>query len=245
MEILSKLWLTDNQIKIYICLLQLWSAWAGTISAKTGINRVSCYDNLDIMTSKWFVITNDKNGVRNFVAIHPDNLYDKQQKILSELENQIPLLKSFFDINPIKPYIYVWEWTDNIKRIYSDMLNYPNTIIKSFLWSEITNDNIKNFIDEDFEKIRIKKNILQKVINTKLTWEDKYEHTEQKSRLREKLSINNDKLNIKCWICIYWWDKIMINFFSHDDSTAVTIQNKLLHDSLESIWDMIWDGYVW
>ena len=66
--VLKEFNLTDNEVKIYLTLLDLGSALAGEITTKTGIHRRNVYDSIDDLFNsiteentinsywKWFVI---------------------------------------------------------------------------------------------------------------------------------------------------------------------------------------------
>lgn len=236
---LQQLWLNTTQAKLYITALSLGSAPISRIAQKANIHRVTAHDSIKSLVTQWYFIEEKKWATSFYQPLHPDLLYQKQQDSLSALENILPHLKDLLSTNPIKPRIQFVEWLESCKHICRYLLEETKQL-DSFLGSPIKNQEMLSFIDGEFEAKRIKSNIKQRIISS-TSKDDTIHHIIQRKRLREKICLPRTLLNIQCWVYLYGTNKIMYNFFSNEEMSAVIIESKQLYNTWRSMFDYFWN----
>lgn len=122
--------------------------------------------------------------------------------------------------------------------MYRDLLTEKKEIL-SLIGSEIANEELLSFINQQFSRQRIAKKIHQRILSTDLR-DKKRTYVADKKQYREKIKINNKDLTLACGIHIYAGDKIMINLFHKSDMVALIIESKLFHQTLKSLFEYIW-----
>src|SRR3989344_7655569 len=89
-EILRKIGLTDNEISVYLALLEIGSSTTGEIIKKSGLHSSRVYECLEKLQAKGLVSYVIKANRKHFEATNPkrlaDYLEDKQKQIEDEKE---------------------------------------------------------------------------------------------------------------------------------------------------------------
>ena len=93
MQELKELGLTDNEIKIYLALLELGTSTPSQISSKLGLSRSYVYDALDRLLEKEIVSTILVRNKKNFSANNPKRILESQKQKLENLRKIIPNLE--------------------------------------------------------------------------------------------------------------------------------------------------------
>ncbi|MCX6798553.1 MAG: hypothetical protein NTW59_00450 [Candidatus Diapherotrites archaeon] len=129
LEILSRIGLTPNEIKVYDALLSLGSTPAGEIIKKTGLFRPRVYEVLDRLIGRGLVSFVVINGVKNFQASNPQRLADYIEEKEGELkdlrEGEIGSLIRLLEKKRNVPEtdIRVYMGFKGVKVVLDDMLN--------------------------------------------------------------------------------------------------------------------------
>lgn len=134
-DILARIGLTQNEIKIYLRLLEMGSVPAGRLIKGVGLHRTVVYDTLERLLEKGLVSYVIVSNVKHFEAINPVQLLDyvderkdeldsykkKIEKILPELE-----LKRKLSKEPQEAAIF--KGKKGIKSIAEDVLRTKETL---------------------------------------------------------------------------------------------------------------------
>ncbi len=95
--ILKELGLTNNEIEVYLTLLNKGSISVNEIAQRSGLHRQAVYDALERLLEKGFVSFVIKNNKKYFQGIHPEKiveyLKEKEEKFRSILPDLINLTK--------------------------------------------------------------------------------------------------------------------------------------------------------
>ena len=128
-EILFRLGLTKNEIKIYLALLKEEPLLAGQISKLTHLNRSHVYDPLKSLIEKGLVSFIIKANRKCFRATNPQRLSvyieEKEEKIKEEkkaVEKLVPELLKFYASPKKKVEAYIYEGKKGIVTIFEDIL---------------------------------------------------------------------------------------------------------------------------
>lgn len=92
-EELKEFGLTDNEITIYLALLELGTANPAEITKKTGFSRAYVYDALERLQGKEMVSSVLKNNKKHYTAIDPKRLEELAKQRLEKIQTLIPKLK--------------------------------------------------------------------------------------------------------------------------------------------------------
>ena len=129
MEELKAAGLSDNEIKIYLALLDYGPSLAGVISRKTGMHRRTVYDTTEMLIKKGLVGYILKNNRRLFQASNPERILDA----LKEKENLIlPLivgLKERYSKTKEKEETNFYKGKEGLKTVFEDQLNSKEVLI--------------------------------------------------------------------------------------------------------------------
>jgi sugar-specific transcriptional regulator TrmB len=242
LDILTKIGLSDKESKVYLGLLELGAQPASTIAKKAEINRTTCYVILNSLIDKGLVTSYNKASIKYFSASEPDNLLEfikaqkkRLERYSQELEENIETLYQIEQGNTAKPKLTVFEGFENTKNIYNDILEAKN--LKAVTNSDEKPEKLRNFIDEEFDKQRIKKKISIKELQS--------ENTNPKSKIREKLELKDAKTipqKYKIKTDLYLYDnKISIIFYDNDKFSGVIMESPMLNRLAENTFNLVWD----
>ncbi|HLC65033.1 MAG TPA: helix-turn-helix domain-containing protein [Candidatus Nanoarchaeia archaeon] len=91
---LKEFGLTDNEITIYLALLELGTANPAEVTQKTGFSRAYVYDALERMQEKEMVSSVLKNNKKHYTATEPKRLGELAGQRLEKIRRLIPHLES-------------------------------------------------------------------------------------------------------------------------------------------------------
>lgn len=169
-SILEKLGLNKNEAQIYELLLNTGPQNMKPILYHTKLKRGNAYYHLDNLIAKGLVDkTDEPKQTTKFSAKNPEQLellITKQKAAVfsaeEELRNNLPQLRSLFQLAAIKPTVKYFEGFDGAKQVIEDSLT-SQTEIYSYIDSEALNKYYPGLTHEFTEK-RAKKNIKKKII---------------------------------------------------------------------------------
>ena len=108
--------LSENEIVMYIALLELGKGTVSQISRKASLNRTTGYDVLNRLSSKKLISISGKEPKQEYVAESPDQIeilirgeLERRQSELIEARQIIPELKSMRTIGD-RPKVMFYEW---------------------------------------------------------------------------------------------------------------------------------------
>ncbi len=241
-EIVKWLGLQEKEAKVYIACLEIGSKWASAIARKVWENRITTYDILKKLCKKWIAseIIQDKKHI--FSVISPKILLEKQKteqnKKLNKFKEILPYLTNLqMWVKWIKPIVQLYDWLEWIKSIYEDSINssYQDVII----WKQEMDEKFEKYLYNYFVPERIKRWMKVRIIHWK-PFESSIINNVWKRYLREVVEINEDLFNIWNVIFLHSNDKVSIIMFSSHEMSWLTIQSKILHDTFQSIFNLIW-----
>ncbi len=239
LEIIKNLWLTDKQAKVYLSLLEIGASPVTRIATKSWVNRSSCYAILQNLIKLGHIQRSQRRWVERFTATLPEILAEQLKQKYMTFENALPLFHGIANSYSIRPTVRIADGIEWVKNIYRDLLTEKKEIL-SYIGSEIQDTELLNFINHRFTRQRVAKKIRQRLLSTDLK-DRKRLYKWDKKLLKEKIKINNTDLSLLCGIHIYATNKIMINLFQKSDMVAMIIESKLLHQTLKSLFEYIWN----
>ncbi len=121
-EILKEIGFTENEVKVYLALLELGSVTATEISKLSKVHRTNVYDTLNSLIKKGVVNYILKDKKKYYEATNPNNLLNILKEKQALLEKAIPELKSGQRYNAKKNEVHIYEGLRAIKDILNHFL---------------------------------------------------------------------------------------------------------------------------
>ncbi len=169
-KLLSKLGLSDEEIKTYLFVLESGEQTAGLMAQRLGFPRPSLYGFLKKLMERGLILESVKNGVKTFTATPAEkiNLIFDQQ--IEELKNN---KKQFEEMLPeivkgsgkmLSPKFQLFEGRENVQHVIKDALLYRDLETESYWPIKTMVDILGPDFFRYFNKERIKKNIYIRAI---------------------------------------------------------------------------------
>ena len=172
-HLLKKLDLSEKGIAVYIALLQLGSSPVKDISREAKVNRGTAYDVLKELIGKGLVSHYSTKTHQHFIAEPLEklsDLIDEKEQGLKEIKKQIqenlPELKSLYEIKRGRPQVKLYEGKRGIRTILEDVLNSLEKARQKVYYVYSSSSVRKNVYEAmpEFSQKRIKKDIKVKTI---------------------------------------------------------------------------------
>jgi len=243
---LSQIGLHENQIKIYLALLQMGEGNIHDIAVNAAIKRTTAYSILDVLKTKGLVTYLEKAGHRTYYAENPKKvlLYfkDREQDIKTQskkFESVIPELSSIYNVQATKPKIRFYEGVEGLKAVFEETLTLkPNEEILAIATASLIHKVLGDEWAVDYLTRRAKGKIKQKAIVEDSAWGRIHQKNDKKefrlTRLvpKEKFPFSNE-INI-------FANKVMIASFR--DQMGVIIESADVARTWKAIFELAWDG---
>ncbi|HZX20741.1 MAG TPA: helix-turn-helix domain-containing protein [archaeon] len=174
---LAKIGFSPSEISVYLLLLKKEQSYAGKISSETGINRTNVYEALNRLVAKGVVSYITRNKVKWFEAKDIDSL----KTLLKEKEEEFEKNKNelFIGITQLEKTISkekknleasIFVGRKGLKTIFEEMLEIEKPT--HFFAAELKLRKFFGAYFEQWNKIRIEKKILHRVIFAKKVKKD-------------------------------------------------------------------------
>lgn len=131
-DVLRTLGLTSTETKVYLTLLELGKALAGTIADRAHLHRRNTYDALKKLLDKGMISYTISNKKRFWNTIHPEKILfiiKENQRLVEEI---MPELITKFSASKLKQTVEVFEGLDGMKTFFDDMIKTKKTIVMLF-----------------------------------------------------------------------------------------------------------------
>jgi sugar-specific transcriptional regulator TrmB len=125
---LEEIGLTKTEARIYLTVLDLGSALAGTISQKSGIHRRSVYDALERLIEKGLVSFITRNNRKWFEAVEPGRLIQIADEKRDNLKQILPELELKYSESKEKQEAMFFKGKQGLKSVFDDQINEKKTI---------------------------------------------------------------------------------------------------------------------
>ncbi len=121
--LLREIGLSENEAKIYICLLKEGESSANRISEKTGLHRSYTYDTLSMMVSKGLVSHITRKAKKYFRAVNPKKLLDMAKEREEKIRSIVPELAQLYRMEDSGFQAEVLEGEAGMKTYYERLLD--------------------------------------------------------------------------------------------------------------------------
>jgi sugar-specific transcriptional regulator TrmB len=233
-EALKELGLTNNEIEVYLTLLQNGSISVNTIAEKSGLHRQAVYDALYRLLEKGFVNFVLKNNKKFFQSIYPEKIEEYLKEKEQKFKSILPDLIKMTQLPREDTFVEVYKGKSIVRTVYID-------IIKEFQKNGgevlISGVEERKFIEEDkialeqhlkrLRKLKCKERILIKAGDTSFVEgpQTEYRWIPKESFNPTPIYVYSDKLTVVIW---------------GNPNYAIIIKNKNLADSYRKQFNLLW-----
>jgi len=167
--------LSENEIEIYLIILELGESTVYKIAKRTKISRPNVYDIVSKLTEKGLVTSLIKNNKKYFKPVSPQKLIDLIEEKKEELEEKkeelttqtLPFLNKLYKIKETQPIVEIFMGGEGLKNIINDIIRTKKDIwifggadINKLI-DLVPNFLIKKLINEK-KKLKIKTKMIYK-----------------------------------------------------------------------------------
>lgn len=238
-DILTKIGLTTNEVKVYLGLLELGPVPAGELIKKAEIHRTAAYDILERLIEKGLVTYIIVAKIKQFEAIDPILLLDfidRQKEELdnyrSDVEKLIPELRLKRTVSKERQEATVFKGKRAIKTITEDILRTGKT-----LYVYGAEGKLKELFPVYYQLFHKKR--MQKKIKIKIIYCEKIRKQERHKELQNvemKYLPDAFETPANTWI---FGDKIAIIVWS-EQPIATLIRSKEVSKAYETNFNVLW-----
>lgn len=246
-QILAQAGLSVNQAAIYELLLKEGTKKAGVLAKNSALTRPLVYKTLEELVSLGLAKKLEIPGKPDeYSAEHPDKIRlmaesaeSKAAEAKQAVLGTIPRLLSAFNLAAGKPGVRFYEGTEGLKKIYEDTLAYEKDTIYAVLNPEVVNPGFRKWLDEEYTRKRVIKNITARVIVSGGNNDDSYVR-EDKESLREIRQVPYSDFPVDVEINIYGQNKVSFISYTKSEMVGVVIESQAIHNSLISFFKLAW-----
>ncbi|MGV8169565.1 MAG: TrmB family transcriptional regulator [Candidatus Nanoarchaeia archaeon] len=244
-EVLSKIGLTEGEIKVYLALLRLGRTTAGPIVKEAGVARSKLYEILDRLSKKGLVSHSVKNGTKYFSVAEPSRILDFLNKKEAEIKEQkekvseiLPALLQEYELQSVKKEAEVFEGLEGLKNVREKYVNKmkKGDIIYFIGVPGSAYDKLEAYY-KDWNEKRIKKGIKSYTLFT----EDARMHSYVKEKRGHKntyLKFLPKELIAYSWMEIY--EDTVVIAINHKQQMSIVIQNKFVAETYKNQFRLLW-----
>jgi len=237
---LKKIGLTDNEITIYLALLQGGSSTAYQLGQKTGIYRVHVYDKLEQLMKKGLVTSNYQAAKKFFQATPPDKIkqfIEEKKKTIEEQESEIneilPELNKLLANPKEDTKVEVFKGTEGLKYFLKDIIKTAKEVLVSGIDDAKYNDALPVFMKQYFRDLRLNK-IKERVITLPkpefMFSKDLAQTTEYRFLSEQQFNPANTFVYHNRVVIVNWGTPVI----------AIMIQNKTLAQTYKNYFEQLW-----
>jgi sugar-specific transcriptional regulator TrmB len=232
-QFLEDIGLTKTEAKVYLTIIDLGSALAGTISQKSGIHRRSVYDAIERLIEKGLVSFISRNNRKWFESVEPQRLLQIADEKMQNLKKIVPELDARFGAAKEKQEAVFFKGRVALKSVFDDQIREKKTIYVMGASAEAP--EILKYYFTHYDKKRKTNRIPIKMI---------FPESARKSEIVKNIPLSEIKYLPEKYIApvgtnIYG-DKVAIVTWV-EDALAILIKNKVISDAYRKHFNLMWE----
>ena len=241
-DALGKLGLKREEAKIYLaCLRNRAGLFVHEITQISGVKRSTVDLIINRLLSRNFLSSFREGQRRKFMAESPERILFDYQREIEDFRNVIPMLMRL-GTGAGKTRVTFFEGAKGIRAIYDDILLTARALpekerIVCCFSSGRDVEKIQPRFRQQFIDRRIKDHLFVRMIAVRNDPNETWPSSARDLRVTKMFDGMKYPFNIEFSIIV---DKIMIAS-AYKPAGAISIQNKVIADSLRSLFNLLWD----
>lgn len=232
-SILEWVWLDENEAKIYLALLETWSAWITQIASHIWAKRTTLYSYIQTLLKKSAIKRTIKWKRILFTAEEPKALLEQLEEKKRKFLTSLPFLEWMHQSHSPQPHIEYYEGKEGVKKVYHKVWSSGEPVLAFFSPSVFLRHFTKEYDRKLWELEKKHGGSTKNLLQNDLAWKEHLRdpHTSYNSKLLPKgLELSVDMIIVKNTI-------VMV---SYDPLLAVTIKNKAFADFHRNLFHYLW-----
>lgn len=231
--------MTENEAAIYLAALELGETTVSRLARKSGIKRTTAYLVIESLKEKGLISSLKKETASVFFAEDPRKLHEILEERKEKIDKIMPQLLAFTNLIDRKPEIRYFEGEEGIKDVYRDSLKYPNMEMLTWYAENYAGQFDEKFFLDEYIPRRLKHKIFVRAILPDNEFIREWIKNDQAHFRKSKL-VSAEKYAISIELNMYGKNKVGI--ISYEEQIAIIIESQKIHDSLKSIFEIMWNG---
>ncbi len=200
--LLKQQWMTENEAKIYLAMLQYNGGVASSLARITGVNRATTYTVLNEMKKKWRARTLTKNDITTFYPIDFQQLFQQLEQQYISFKEALPALDTLSkQYTHQKAQLDYYDGEEGVKKVL-EMTLQSKTPLYAILTDQTYNPNLKKWLENVYLPERVKRKI-QAYCVVDYSDENQLYKSKDQEHLRETKMINAGDFEVSGEICIF------------------------------------------
>ena len=247
-QILSSLDLNEEEIKIYLALLELGQSTAGNLAKRLGLARATLYGYLDKLYEKGLIVQSQNTNVKTFTAELPEKINLLFQQKIEDVQNKqlqyreiMPDLRKNQASKLLSPRFQLYEGEAGVKHVLKDMLLYSNLETQAFWPIKAMVEILSPDFFRYHNKERIKNNLYTRAIwpQGQLINPSEYPYLGVGEKFRREIRVAPNEIDFTMGYWIYG-DKVAC-ISSRKESFGFIIESTEYAEMLRTQFEMLWN----
>lgn len=238
-EVLKKIGLTENEVKVYFSLMEMGATPAGDLIKKTELHRTAVYDLLERLIEKGLVTYILIGKIKHFEAVEPSHLlsYIEQKKdelddYKREIEKLLPELNLKRKLSKESQEAAIFKGKKAIKAIAEDVLRAGKEM---YVYG--AEGKLKQFFPVYYSHFHMRR--LKKKINIKIIYCEKVREQQRHQELKNiEIKYLPDEFETPANTWIYG-EKVAIIVWS-EQPVATLIRSKEVAKAYHTNFGLLW-----
>ena len=246
-EILTKIGLSDEEVEVYLSLLEAGAQSATQLDKNTKVKRTYIYRIAAQLRDKGLVTEKKKGRATLFEPNSPDHLVSlaESKKVEAEqaqtsLEGVLGSLKAKYGSIEAKPIVTTYEGLAGIKKVFLDTLKVGKEISAVVETTEV-DPKLRDWLKDKYTKERAKKKIHAKVILASGELASEYKSRNVEAH-RTVIEVPHKKYPIKHEVDIYGDKVAFLNYRRGEPMIGLVIDHPTVAKTMKAWFDLSWKG---
>lgn len=237
-DILVQQWLTQPEAKVYLALLQMWTAPCSSIARILQKNRVTIHSILKNLHKKWFVKAHMHQHNTLYSCISPDELLHSAEQKTQSLKQHLPELFAMANTIEWKVQTQLYEWLEGLKVVYKSIINGSQEMQQgesflTFVWTSTMDSTLHRYLMEEFVPRRLQCPTKTRAI---ITWISS-DYAAYNNEKHDSILIQDPVFDFANEIVVFWKSKVAILMYETNELSWLIITSPTLHGCLKSIFE--------
>lgn len=237
LKVLLELGLHEKAATVYLALLGKSRLSIADLARDSGIKRATCYEQLDVLLQRGFVMRVPVGKRTYYAAESPKNILTEFKKKTAAFEQKVGELEHLHEAATNKPRVQFYEGKRELGHIYDNMFKTVGDICSIFPAEEF----FKSFTEQDYDEFD--KTVSAHAFKSR----DLFVASKHYKKLKEIRAKNGgaDKLDKKLPLdfksnvdVLIYSDKVAL--ISLCDLSGIVIENKDIAELFKNIHSFIW-----
>ncbi|HLD21198.1 MAG TPA: helix-turn-helix domain-containing protein [Patescibacteria group bacterium] len=235
---LKSIGLNEAQAAVYLATLSVGDGNTKEISEKSGVSRTGIYEYLVQLEEEGLVREVKAGGRKKYVALHPKELYKRQQGITSQLKDLLPDFLALYAQDSKAPFIQQFEGSHAAREIYEDILSSGAEEYSYISAPHRTYGTVEKAFIKDWISRRVKKGIHARALRVPSDQSPKEEVFTSEEKYLRQIRYLPGYIDLKATIYIYGNNVGIVS--ARDEAQAYLIYSPDFSFTMKSVFDLLW-----